>query len=701
MRRYILGVMLMTIPWAAIHAQTQKELLADIDKDLQSLQVVLKLSDIRIELSAGNSKFDPEDNFNFEKKSLAQQATQEQLSRFFSKLDLDNKLLYPYNIVSIDKDEYDLLELLGYKSSYYMNNSDQEPVYTPIRFQFLDGSVTTDTTLVMSRNTIAARHRKQEQENGETYEYVSEEKMSELEKMIWKSSSFKETIALLSPKPLKSVTYRIALPLASKKQYSFGPGQKVAGTPYGFITLDTIAGTKVFCTLPDTETDGAVQIEAYYKDGRVLSQKSYSSNTVVSDSKKAMYLQWIETLKTARKQVDKGTIKTSQELKDYLKAHPVAKADGDLKNYKSAVYTFAGPVDKVSFIVSDSLPEKLSFDMTYDLHYNKAEQDVFIAVDFEKGHTGLIDKQGKWVVQPQFNEYFRPQNQYFYWDQINDEENTYRFDPKTKALQKVGYRVDDPEVYDGKYVKIEPRVNGPIGVVDATSGKIVLPMEHDFVHFKENKFWYVERNDKEGVYDRNFKELLPPLYDDVDIDGDYFFVKKNGDRKNAYNQSGRNITQDKFSEIKGTFSDGLLLVVNWKTERPGYREGSRYYYIDSLNHIKIDVNAKGYQSPEPFSGGMAIVEDKNSSKGYINTRGELAIPCRFRYAHDFYPTSQLALVQLDDYSEVLIDKRGKVVRKIEGEVYRRENSAADRASRLYVKGGKVYNEYGEEVTDGR
>ncbi|MBL7705322.1 MAG: hypothetical protein JNM21_07205 [Taibaiella sp.] len=474
----MLALLCLSFSVPTVNAQTKQELLQKVDKDINSIEALLRLSGMRIAITPATQKdFDPKDGFNFEQLSMAKApADREKLQEFFSNLKVHNRLLYPYNIISIGKKEFDLLKLIGKDNFYFSHQPDKEPVFTPTHVTFLDGSSISNNLPVVSKASISGKHIKTEKEDGESYSYVDEEELSELEKLIWNSSSFDETIALAASKPIKSISYRIDFPVPSKTIYEVK--EKTISTPYGIITIDTIAGTQVYCTLPDLDRPDNLQIEAYYKNGKVLRQKGSSSTTFLPENKKQVYQQWLNTLEQAKKGINKGEIRSDSDLESYLKAQPVAMDDAMQQAYKSSVYTFSGPVSKVVFILTDSIAKKERFQLTFDTHGEDSDQEEFVATDFASRKNGLLDKSGKWVVTPQFNPYFRPLNRYFYWDQFDEDENTYYYNPSSKSIRKVDYKINDPEIHDGRYVIITPRTNGPKGLADVHSGKIVLPMEY-------------------------------------------------------------------------------------------------------------------------------------------------------------------------------------------------------------------------------
>lgn len=686
-------IIAVVVCFSSCMAQSKKDLIQKIDDDISSLNSIIKLSETRIMISAATTeKFSADKQSNFESDNT-KKVSDSLLNKFFQNRSVNSSLLYPYNIIALDKDDYDLLDLMGEKSTYFMDNADMGPVYAPQKFIFLDGTETNKGFL--TSDSISKKHTKIEKDKGEDYEFVDEEGMNALEKYIWKASSFNDNIALMSSKPIKSIQYKISLPLASKTLYKVSATNPEVKTPYGMIRLDTIVGNQVHCSLPAVENERDIKIQGYYKDGRVLSQKGSSSNTEITPAKRKLYEEFITILEKAKDRVKADEIKTEKDLEKWLKANaPAALADAEKASRKTVIYTFAGPVSSVGFSVSDSVPQMRNFNATYHLDYDEADGGYFLAMDFAKQKAGFLNKEGKWVIQPQFNEHFRKLNRYFYWDQYDNIDNTYWINYKTQKVEKVPYKIDEPQLYDGKYVKIEPRVNGDNGVVNAITGQIVLPMEYDNLKFKNSKYWWAVKDGKEGILDRNFKIILPLKYDDIDIDGDYFKVKEN-DQVNIFDADGRNITLNKYKDIKGTFHDGLLLIRKMDEKNKHLVTG--YVYVDKLNQVKINATAKGYEDPEPFSEGLALVENASGEKGFINTSGSLAIPFKYKYAYSFYPTSKLALVQLQNESYALINKKGVVVKNLYGDYYSQDYDEDTNSWEIKVRGGVVYNEFGKEL----
>ena len=686
---------LLTLLLCSLQVSAQKNLTEEIDRSLKGLKAILKMTGMRIEISAGDSKFDPSSSFTFEKpRTLG--VGNEKLDSFFQNLDVQTSSVYPYSLLSIDKDKYKLTDLLGQESSYFMNNAAMEPRFTPLSFTFADGStVKANADNYIGKPMLANKYRTTEKdEDGTSYDVVAEDKMSEAEKLIWNASSFNSDILVKSPKPLKSVAFSIDLPVREMKSYE--PTQREVRTPFGNIKIDTIVGNRVYCMIPETEQKDAITIQAYYKDGRILKQKSYSATTYLTPAKRKYYEFYVTILEKAREEVAQKRIKTEAQLKAFaeaqIKANPEEEAD--MAKYKAAVYTFAGPVSKVDFLVSDTTSSDKQFSTTSNFRHEN--NDYFLAQELGKDSVGLLNQQGKWIVEPRMSPYFRPWNNYYYRDQINDYDVTYWFDPKAKKLVKTDYKIDDPEVYDGKYIKIEPETNGLNGLADVTTGEIVLPMKYDNLQFKGNRFWVGRLDEKKGALNRDLKTVLPFAFDRVEADENFLYTNEEGGKENVYTATGTRITNNKYDGIEGMYSNNLLLVYE-SVKEPNGDFRTHYTYIDPQGKVKLDLKDFDFTDRRPFSAGMAAVEDKSGKWGFMNTAGKVIIPCQFKWVFSFYPTSGFAEVELTDESVVLIDKTGNVIKRFGESIYKRERSPEDRASRIYGRDDTIWNEYGEVV----
>jgi len=123
-----------------------------------------------------------------------------------------------------------------------------------------------------------------------------------------------------------------------------------------------------------------------------------------------------------------------------------------------------------------------------------------------------------------------------------------------------------------------------------------------------------------------------------------------GDKGYGYiNKQGKMCITGNF-DVACSFSDGLAKVSD-KGE-----DNNNYYYIDTNGKIAFETK---YYDAESFSNGMAMVANTRGEGeiGFINTKGELVVPCIYDYATDY--SEGLAWVQKDDVRYYL-DKNGEV-----------------------------------------
>lgn len=682
-------------------AQKKQELLNELKEGIGDLDRMINFSNTKISFSTGDTKFDPTDKSQFEQYKVY---NEKRVTDFFDSLHVGAKLSYPYSYLEIDNDHFDLLSLLGKSSSYHLDRPEEKPRYIPKRITFLDGTDKDAKGLYCSPATIEQKYGKVMPGEEEYGPVVDPEKLPEPEQWLWsQKSSFNESFMVLDPRPIKKVAFTIELPLRKSVSDTLDAARRTMHTQWGDITLEGINGKRVNLSLPDA-LDEQLEIRALYKDGRILSQKSYSSQTQFSEQKIAALKTFRTVLEEAQKKVNTGEISNKKELEEYVKANAPAALTEEHEEEekggqrKSAQYSFSGPVSRVVFIISDTTLQVRRQDVVYELRYHPEEMKYQVAADFVSGKTGIVNVQGKWVVKPQYDQYFRSQNAYYYWDQIDDYEATYWFDHKTETLHKVAYRLDELEVYDGKYVKIEPKVNGNTGLAAVSTGEEVLPMRHEFLRLKEGRFWIAGINRKEGAYDRDLKVVIPFEFDDVDYQDGYFYTRSPNELKDVYNHKGQNITKGKYQDIDGHYNSGLLKVESYTIGADRVVKNRKQFYIDTMGKEQIALQAKDYSDAEPFSAGLALVRKEGTGKyGFIDRSGKVAIPCTYGYARSFFEKSQYALVELEDGTQVLIDKQGKPVKKLE-EHYR--SISFDEKSGLFQIGldnGKRYDEYGKPV----
>lgn len=126
------------------------------------------------------------------------------------------------------------------------------------------------------------------------------------------------------------------------------------------------------------------------------------------------------------------------------------------------------------------------------------------------GKWGVIDKEGKFVINPQYENFL-----------VND--LTYRFQVFTNGIASV-------------------EKNGKWGAIDK-SGKVVVDFKYDCGRIFINEMACVEKNGKYGYIDTKGKEIIKPQYDDanyfnknvalVSKNGIYYLIDKENNKVNS------------------------------------------------------------------------------------------------------------------------------------------------------------------------
>ena len=98
------------------------------------------------------------------------------------------------------------------------------------------------------------------------------------------------------------------------------------------------------------------------------------------------------------------------------------------------------------------------------------------------GRYGLVDQEGKETIAPIYS-----------------------------CIEEVG------DIPDCDVVKV--RLNRKWGIVSKADGKVILEIMYDniFSFFKEDNFAVIQLNERYGLIERKFRELVPPIYGITEI----------------------------------------------------------------------------------------------------------------------------------------------------------------------------------------
>jgi hypothetical protein len=233
------------------------------------------------------------------------------------------------------------------------------------------------------------------------------------------------------------------------------------------------------------------------------------------------------------------------------------------------------------------------------------------------------------------------------------------------------------EVLDNpNYVKAS--IGDSYGVLDVT-GKVIVPIEYDYVGRMGEDIIVVRKDDKYGCFNQNGEMIVPLEYEEIReyvggmarirFKGKFGFIDKSG-----------NVLVAPFSDEVENFSEDFTLV--------------------TIKNKVGFVNIQGdwlavpmYDAGSSFSGGYAYLA-QDGRYGYIDKSGEFVIPMNYSDAKDFDPATKLACVEQNGAWGV-IDVKGNFVVPAE---YSKVDVCADGS--IYVeKDGKcgIFSQKGEEI----
>lgn len=713
MKKYnIIHLIVLFLFWGCVDAQKQ-ELIDQIDNNIQGIESFIQLSNMEIKFSPiVETEFDENVAGNF--KNLPRNATLNltKIQSFFDSLSVYSDIAYPYNLIEIDKDNHYLTQLLNKDYSYFSTREgeNKRPKYYPIAVTYLDGTSENIENSVISNRSIEKKYATTEVENGQEYTYVETTKATPIEKYIWEvddNGFYGNLFATTSPKPIKTIRFNIELPIETTETKTLSKTHTHFDTQFGKVALLGISGHEIVVQYPSALHE-KIEIRGIYKDGRTLEQTSSNSNTVITQEGQKVYAEYIALLKKAKKKVKKNEIKNEDEFWKYIFKNEPENLDNIKHNLTQKTITFRGPVDKIDVLIPKEDAKVEQFSCNYTLNYKKSAYNYLVASDFETRKRGIISKTGKWLVQPQFDEYFRMQNAYFFRDQISgydiEKDDTYHFNPQTNELKKVPYQLFNLEIYNEKYVIVERETNGAKGVVNVKTGIPALEVKYDYIWFQK-PFWKVEINDEIGMYKPDFKLIIPFRNQYVDYEDGFFYVEEKQEnvfdsQEDVYNKMGEKITKGKHYKINHKYSNNRLLVQAIEKKE----NGVNYYkdiFIDSKGNVVIDLKSKGLKDAASFSHGLALVKDKKTNLyGFIDVNGKIALPCIYKKAGflGFFENSALAPVVLQNDDVVMIDTKGNIVKKLD-ENWKGTNYEENRKCSIYTYDDKCYDSFGNPVEE--
>ncbi|WP_230657362.1 WG repeat-containing protein [Psychrobacter sp. I-STPA10] len=195
-----------------------------------------------------------------------------------------------------------------------------------------------------------------------------------------------------------------------------------------------------------------------------------------------------------------------------------------------------------------------------------------------------------------------------------------------------------------------------------TKGEMIIPLEYELARSFSDGLAVVSKDGFYGAIDKTGKVVIPFEYEQLNDFNDGFASVAGVNEEGNYqygliDKANKAVIPFMYDEM-GNFSEGLLAV----------KKNDKWGYVDKTNKPVIALNLP-YEQVNDFSNGLAAVFDyiensDNMKYGYIDKKGELVIPMNF--TREYWMSSNgiidfsggIAVVQDKDGRSFCIDTKG-------------------------------------------
>nr|WP_295865202.1 WG repeat-containing protein [uncultured Chitinophaga sp.] len=397
-----------------------------------------------------------------------------------------------------------------------------------------------------------------------------------------------------------------------------------------------------------------LEMEAFNKDGKLLSRSSYTKAPEGGENIVALMKDYQKVVERFVKKLEKGEYKDIAALqKDILEKMPSATPFDDVEEGNIDAY-YQGNVAKVKIHLKDEKKEGKKSLVLRNLEPNYT--GLLLVEDAGTHKAGFISAAtGKTVIPFNYQE-MHEITPWFFGTKDASGFHYFRLDTAAKQLVAINEHV---EFLTSELVKVAPNKQ------------------------EESKF---------GVMTNAGQLLLPMEFDDVTIDTatNLIFANKNrddwplGGMTIIYDNTGKQIAGP--YKIHNAFTHGLLLVKDINENA---------FFINPQGTKVIDL--KGYYNIEPFTEGLASMENETGNTGFLNTQGKVAIPFEYRSATTFNQgISMVVRTTINNVDEAaLINTSGAVV--VPFAASPDTDTDNDGPYRIYTLQNKKFDAWGKEL----
>ena len=238
-----------------------------------------------------------------------------------------------------------------------------------------------------------------------------------------------------------------------------------------------------------------------------------------------------------------------------------------------------------------------------------------------KSQYNYLDKQGKPVIQPQFDwaEPFAAGlarvKLGYKWGYINR---------TGKLISRLQF--DDAAAFTEGLALV--KVGSKYGYIDS-NGKFAIAPQFAQAHSFSGKLAAVQVNGKYGYIDPTGRLAIAPQFDQVQAFAEGLSAVKINGKWGYIDPTGKLVIQPQFEDAN-TFANGLAPI----------NLSNKFGYIDKTGRIAISPQ---FDQAQVFAEGLAAVRLRDKW-GYINSTGKLVVPLEFDEAEPF--TEGLAVIRV-------------------------------------------------------
>ncbi|MDA9003953.1 WG repeat-containing protein [bacterium] len=487
------------------------------------------------------------------------------------------------------------------------------------------------------------------------------------------------------------------------------------------IELARLSPDQVKLTYP-ADVDGLLSdISGWHANGKALEQESSSAKSLPNTEA----LEVFETLnvhyQSSLKKLVSGDFVNIKQLQDYIVAGMPSEPN-DISSVVTKNITYTGPVKEIRLVLRSKKTQ--TFTTLYSgvkLKLGNNQTGYFPALDTATDKYGLVDELGEWRVKPEYDHLeFTIANHF-----TNYMNENLLLDKEKGELVPVSYKFHEkltPSLFSVYKVKDESENNSSRnnkGVLSNQTNQLLVPMEYSSIDV-EGDWLIVEKSlpdDKKifGVYNTKGDKILPSNHHSIKLEDDFIYASERLDptirSSSVFDKNGKELTPVGWRSVGYYRKDKLLLIEKCRPPKDTDTESVRYEYsqygysselceekfIDDQGNMAISLEKFDYTYISTFSYGYAAIENKKGLWGYINTKGALVIPFKYKNVHGFH--EKYTLVEAVNGDEMLIDSRQRVFKNFKDTIVHRSHGDYYNPTVYTLEDGSRYSANGERLPD--